>query len=286
MEEKRFSREDYPLDILAEFGLTEEMIYDLPDFVHETIERGGKSPLLPISIEQPFGVTRGYAKFSLIDTDEGIDVMFYPKLKQVNLAAFTEEQKSALLEGKVIVADVDDPIITDEGVEDMQRIKAFVQLDKDTNGVIYTPTQAIGRNINAVANEYDLSGEDLQRFWDGDLVTIYEPTDEDGQDPVTIGVDLFMDTGVIVVPGTAEQWESTVRRTMPKYSFGTDGCWVNHDGRLSYVPEDSFTKDILDELERLARKHGMVLQEPAISQEQHHTAQEAESEEEQRQLAR
>ena len=108
MEEKRFSREDYPLEILAEFGLTEEMIYDLPDFVHETIERGGKSPLLPISIEQPFGVTRGYAKFSLIDTDEGIDVMFYPKLKQVNLAAFTEEQKSALLDGKVIIADVDD----------------------------------------------------------------------------------------------------------------------------------------------------------------------------------
>ena len=186
----------------------------------------------------------------------------------------------------VIVADVDDPIITDEGVEDMQRIKAFVQLDKDTNGVIYTPTQAIGRNINAVANEYDLSGEDLQRFWDGDLVTIYEPTDEGGQDPVTIGVDLFMDTGVIVVPGTAEQWESTVRRSMPKYSFGTDGCWVNHDGRLSYVPEDSFTKDILDELERLAKKHGMVLQEPSTSQVQHHTAQEAESEDEQRQLAR
>ncbi len=43
MEEKRFHREDYPLDILAEFGLTEEMIYDLPEFVHETLERGGKS---------------------------------------------------------------------------------------------------------------------------------------------------------------------------------------------------------------------------------------------------
>ena len=80
MEEKRFSRQEYPLDILAEFGLTEEMIYDLPDFVHEAIERGGKSPLLPISVEQPFGVTRGYAKFSLVETDEGIDVVFYPKL--------------------------------------------------------------------------------------------------------------------------------------------------------------------------------------------------------------
>ena len=78
MEERRFHREDYPLDILAEFGLTEEMIYDLPEFVHETLERGGKSPLLPICVEQPFGVTHAYAKFCLIETEEGLDVMFSP----------------------------------------------------------------------------------------------------------------------------------------------------------------------------------------------------------------
>ena len=35
MTEKKFHREEYPLDILSEFGLTEEMIYDLPDFVHD-----------------------------------------------------------------------------------------------------------------------------------------------------------------------------------------------------------------------------------------------------------
>ena len=105
MEEKQFSRQNYPLDILGEFGLTEEMIYDLPDFVHETIERGGKSPLLPISVEQPFGVTRGYAKFSLVYTEDGIDVVFYPKLNKAHLDAFNEEQKEALLAGKVIVRD-------------------------------------------------------------------------------------------------------------------------------------------------------------------------------------
>ena len=51
MTEKRFHREEYPLDILGEFGLTEEMILDLPDFVHDKIEMGGLSPLLPISIK-------------------------------------------------------------------------------------------------------------------------------------------------------------------------------------------------------------------------------------------
>ena len=116
MEEKRFHREEYPLDILAEFGLTEEMIYDLPEFVHETLERGGKSPLLPICVEQPFGTTHAYAKFCLIETEEGLDVMFSPKLKTINLDAFSDEERQALLSGKVIVAMVDDKTITDEGV--------------------------------------------------------------------------------------------------------------------------------------------------------------------------
>lgn len=287
MEEKRFSRQEYPIDILAEFGLTEEMIYDLPDFVHEAIERGGKSPLLPISVEQPFGVTRGYAKFSLVETEEGIDVVFYPKLTKANLDTFSEEQKTALLAGKVIVADVDDSYITQEGVEDTQRIKAFVQLDKDTNGVIYAPTLPIGRNLNAVGNEYDLTGEDLQRFWDGELVTVREANDDGGDEPVTIGVDLSTDTGVIVVPGTVEQWENIVRLPMPRYSFGSDGCWVNHEGRLSYVPEDNFTKDIMDELERLAKQNGIVPHEPDNQgQDQSHKAYKDIMEEEQRQLAR
>lgn len=187
MEEKRFHREDYPLDILAEFGLTEEMIYDLPEFVHETLERGGKSPLLPICVEQPFGVTHAYAKFCLIETEEGLDVMFSPKLKSINLDAFSEEERQSLLSGKVIVAEVDDKAVTDEGVEEMQRIQAFVQLDRDTNGVIYTPTQVIGRNLNAVATEYELSGEDLNSFWKGGLVTLYEENRQ-GQKNLSLSV--------------------------------------------------------------------------------------------------
>jgi len=32
MEEKIFHRDEYPMDILGEFGLTQEMIYDLSRF--------------------------------------------------------------------------------------------------------------------------------------------------------------------------------------------------------------------------------------------------------------
>lgn len=79
MTNKRFHRDEYPFDILGEFGLTENMIYDLPDYVHEIIEMGGMSPLLPISIKQPFGCTHCYAKFCLIEVEDGVDVLLYAR---------------------------------------------------------------------------------------------------------------------------------------------------------------------------------------------------------------
>ena len=257
MQEKRFHREDYPLDILSEFGLTEEMIYDLPDFVHESIEMGGKSPLLPITIQQPFGETQFYAKFCLFETENGMDVLFFPKLKSINLDQFAEHDKKLLLAGKVIVADIEDRKEDADGVEP-RIIKAFVQIDKDTNDVLYAPTQVIGRNLSAIAGEYDLDGEQLQRFWKGELVTITESHDQGIDEPVTIGVDLFSDKGVVGIPGTADLWENIVRRTMPEYSFGNDGCWVNRQGQLQYVPEDEFTKEIYDVLNRNARANNVL----------------------------
>ncbi len=256
MGEKIFHRDEYPFDILADFGLSEEMIYDLPDYVHTIIEMGGKSPLLPIAIEQPFGVTRAYAKFCLLETEDGLDVLFTPKLKQVNLEAFTKSDQKRLLEGKVIVTDIDDVVRQIDGTEESQRIRAFVQLDKDTNDVVYSPTQIIGRNISAICTEYELTGKDLQSFWNGNLVTVLTDKEEGAKEPITIGVDLFSDKGIIVVPGTAEQWENTVRRVMPEYSFGNDGCWINRNGRLSYVPEEEFDEQILSVLEKQAAKNG------------------------------
>ena len=67
---KPFHREEYPLDILSESGLTEEMIYDLPDYVHERLESGLKSPLPPISIRRPVR-THPLLRQILSDGDRG-----------------------------------------------------------------------------------------------------------------------------------------------------------------------------------------------------------------------
>lgn len=258
MTEKRFHREEYPLDILAEFGLTENMIYDLPNFVHETIEMGGKSPLLPIIIEQPYGHTKAYAKFCIIETDEGLDVLFSPKLISADLSMFSDKEQSLLLEGKVIVADIEDTVITEEGVEDIQNIKAFVQLDKDTNGVVYCPTPVIARNLTAICSEYDIDGDSLKSLMEGNLVTIQEENEDGDMDNVTIGIDLMCDKGALVVAGDSSTFQYTVRHPIPKYNFGNDGCWVNHGGVLDYVPEEYFTKEMYDEIALRTKRNSIV----------------------------
>lgn len=204
---KPFHREEYPLDILSEFGLTEEMIYDLPDYVHERLESGLKSPLLPISIRQPFGLTHCYAKFCLTETEDGIDVLFSPKLKEADLSSFTDKERSLLLAGKVIVSDIEETLLSADGEESTQKIKAFVQLDRDTNGVVYSPTQIIGRNLMNINNEFDLTPEDILSFQHSGLVTT---TFLDRDERITIGLDLFSENGVVVVAGDASRWEKMV----------------------------------------------------------------------------
>lgn len=257
MTDKMFNREEYPLDILGAFGLTENMIYDLPGYIHENIEAGGLSPLLPITVEQPFGYSHCYAKFCLVKLEDGIGVMFSPKLKTADLSYITEAERELLSEGKAIVADVEENVMTGPGQEKKEKIKAFVQLDQDTNNVVYVPSQIIGRNIRTISEEFNLPEEALQGFWEGKLVTLNL---SDGDNPVmnlTIGINLFTAKGIAMVPGDAERWNIIEHRAMPEYSFGNDGCWVNRHGVLSYVPEEKFTQDILDALDKQARQAGM-----------------------------
>lgn len=286
MAEKRFHRQNYPWKILGEFGLTEEMISDLPDFVHDTLEAGCKSPLLPIAIKQPFGFTHCYAKFRLIETEHGTDVMFSPKLKETDLSSFSDSEKQSLLDGKVIVTNIEETYSVDDETQKLQIVRVFVQLDKDTNGIVYVPTQIIGKNLQTLSNDFDLSDEDLQSLLAGELITVSTSDSEDQTGNVTIGIDLFSERGVAMASGDKRRWEQIARKPMPEYSFGNDGCWINHGGKLSYLPENEFTDEIFDAMKRNARKNGIPMEEINEHVEIHNQEHIAEKEDEARQLAR
>ena len=245
MKRNSFEESEVPYQTLAKFGLTHEMIEDLPMHALEDISNGRPSPVLPVSME----VNEGYSiksrtRFALVRMADGnVDVMFYPVLKYAPLDKFTKEQQELLKQGKAVVANVDIP--------DGNPIKAFVQIDEETNQVMAVPTPVIGRNLQVLSDELCLGGTELKSIQNGEALT-FAVEDE----PVTVGIDLKSDTGIRFANGDGEQWRKEGKREWDKYTFGIYGCWVmDDDGNLDYVPEEEYTEELWNEQKKAAGRH-------------------------------
>ena len=109
MKKAHFEFEEIPFSTLARFGLTQEMIEDLPMHVLDDIYNGRHSPVLPVRVTDEHGETvESRTRFALIRMEGGqTDVVFYPALKSSPLERFDETQQKQLLEGKAIIADVE-----------------------------------------------------------------------------------------------------------------------------------------------------------------------------------
>jgi len=241
-----FTYDEIPYGELSRFGLTQEMIEDLPENVLVTISKGGRSPLLPMEIPARFGSVSCHAKFRLTNTireDGTSELVFYPKLKEASLDVFSESEKTLLLEGKAIFASIELSDIVDSDHKET----CYVQIDPDTNHVFYAHSSVIARNIRSMDSQLSLSVEDIKSLTRGQLVTIREP------EFLTIGINLFTDTGVFVCHGDAETWKALTAKPMPLYSFGVEGCWINEDGNLHYIKEEDFD-DTMEEARILSSR--------------------------------
>lgn len=235
-----FEENEMPYDILERFGLTQTMIDDLPTDVLMNIHNGRKSPVLPVHITAEDGEeVKARTRFSLVRTQEGnVDVLFYPQLDEYDLKVFNEQQKQDLLNGKPIIGHLEN---NEEGEE--RGGKSFFQLDPDSKQVLSVPTPVIGRNIQYVADRYHLTGAEMQKLQNGDVLNIIEDDEE-----CAIGIDLNANTGIRFAAGNEQVWRREAKRDWDKYNFGIFGCWaMNEDGSLDYIPEESYTDEIWQE---------------------------------------
>lgn len=106
MKKEQFEFNELPYPTLARFGLTQEMIEDLPLCILKEIGKGGYSPVLPMRVTNENGeVIESRSRFAFIRMDSGeVDVVFYPTLKSSPLECYNEEQQKQLLDGKSIIA--------------------------------------------------------------------------------------------------------------------------------------------------------------------------------------
>ena len=139
-----FDENEMPYGILERFGLTQEMIEDLPTDVLQNILNGRHSPVLPVHITADDSEeVKARTRFCLVRTSEGnVDVLFFPKLDEYDLKVFNEQQKQNLLAGKPIIGHLES---NETGHE--LGTKCFFQLDQDSKQVLSVPTPVIGRNI-------------------------------------------------------------------------------------------------------------------------------------------
>lgn len=100
---KLFDDSNLPYGTLEKFGLSQEMIEDLPLDVLEVIQDGGLSPVLPVSVQiSPEESAGGRTRFQFVVVEDGkVDVLFYPLLEAVDLDRFPQADQEKLQAGMV-----------------------------------------------------------------------------------------------------------------------------------------------------------------------------------------
>lgn len=233
-----FTEDQIPYHILRRFGFTRDMIEDLPEGVVKRLMQGRITPVLPVRVETEDGaVVRASARISLYRTPQGeVRAMFYPKLDKADISRFTPSQQKVLNEGKTV--------IDEKSMPDGSTVKAYYQIDFDTNQVISAPVAVVENNIKLLAGELKLSPGEHICLSNGSLLTTTLDNEQ-----VTIGVNLNQSTGIRISEGDERQWREADRRDYAKYNFGLNGCWIADDeGGLNYVSEDDYTDDLWEEM--------------------------------------
>ena len=217
---ERFKEQEIPYEDLARFGLTQEMIDDLPQSVMTRLLSSRETPLLPLTTKTEDGESVvSYARLSLLRTKDGtVNVAFIPRWESNELSEYTAEQQKMLKEGMVMAKD-----------------GYYIQFDDTIQQVISVPTDIIRQNLNILCTEVPIGRADYARLVNGEVVQLNGP-----QNPFSIGIDLNDDMGIRISNGSRMAWkEETQVERLPKYNFGIYGCWMADDlGNLSYVPEE------------------------------------------------
>ena len=72
MRKTRIEENEVPYQTLDKYGLTREMIEDLPMYVLEDIGSGKRSPVLPIQVEDEQGnVIKSRTRFAFVRMEDG-----------------------------------------------------------------------------------------------------------------------------------------------------------------------------------------------------------------------
>lgn len=243
VEFERFTEGEIPYEKLAQFGLTREMVDDLPSVIQQRMLSSRETPVLPIiTVNQDGEKIKSEARISLVRMPDGsVDVALSPKWESYDLSAFTDNQQRQLLGGKVIIADMED------------KGECYVQFDETIQQVMSVPVAVIKQNISLIERNFSINGRQSEDISKGKIIQM---ADERGN-ITSLGIDLQAITGLRAADGDALNWQREAKADqLPEYSFGMYGCWKSDvNGNLSYIAEKDFTPEIDAEMRRVGQQN-------------------------------
>ena len=225
-----FSEEEIPYKDLQEFGLTKNMIADLPEGVKQRLLSGYATPVtLPIiTVNEEDEKILSHAKLSLVRQDDGgVDVMLWPYVDTSDVDEYSSYVQRNLPKGGVMI------------VQDN-----YAQYSNSIKQVISVPCDIIQKNIDVMTHKFEIVKEDYKQLIKGHVVEF----DFRGH-VCTIGIDLEYPIGVRITNGDTEKWmKDTDAANMQKYNFGTSGCWImEENASMRYVDMNDYDEEIIKE---------------------------------------
>ncbi len=230
---EHFLENEIPFDDLREFGLTKNMISDLPECVKQRLLSGYATPVtLPITtINEEDKKILSHAKLSLVRQDDGsVDVMLWPYVDTSDVDEYSAYVQRNLPKGGVM-------IIQDN----------YAQYSNSIRQVISVPCDIIQKNIDVMTHKFEIVKEDYKKLIKGSVVEF----DFHGH-TCTIGIDLEYPIGVRITNGDLEKWmQDTDIANMQKYNFGISGCWIlEENASMRYVDANEYDDEINREMGR------------------------------------
>lgn len=232
-EKELFQKKEMPYGILKEYGLTPQMIDDLPDCILLKLYSGKRTPPLPINVELQNGeVFPTMASLQLVRLDDGINVKFYPKRETLDLKDFPNVNPQEIKKGFVIC--------TEDG---------YAQYDDAIRQIWKVKREIVLHNIRIFAIKENLTAPQRDNLVKGNVVEL-----SNGKSKCSIGIDLLEEDCLRISKGGNVDWKREAgAEKLGKYNFKIYGCWVNDNNNLYYVPKTEFEKypDINNEFLRL-----------------------------------
>ena len=236
--------EPVPFDKFAKIGIYPKDLMRMPKDLRDTILSGELSPLMRVNV--PVGDNSAVSipmKIQLAhDKDGRLQLLTYQTHRELdNNLKLNDTELDRVRKGDVIQK---------EFQEDGKRKMRYVQLDKETNALMYRDVATV--NFEEKLQEVDKIKDIGLGIAQKEALVSGKPVElEVGDQKVTVGVDLREPVGFKVMQGDMEEWK---RQQAIRYDDA-------HEGYMGYVQTDENRWEYKQVVDRLRHEESVRLTE-------------------------